>query len=68
MSEADKKFGEMLALVIGVLLFVGGVVNVLVGGAIVVTTILVLISAAAVSGWAKARHGRMKKGKSSDSN
>jgi high-affinity Fe2+/Pb2+ permease len=61
MSDADQKFGEMLALVIGVLLFLGGVVNVLAGGSIVVTTILVLISAGALSGWTKARQKRLKK-------
>jgi hypothetical protein len=60
-TEADKKFGEMLALVIGILLFIGGVINVLAGGAIVVTTILVLISAGALSGWVKARQKRLKK-------
>jgi high-affinity Fe2+/Pb2+ permease len=60
-AEADQKFGETLALVIGVLLFLGGLVNVLAGGAIVVTTILVLISAGALSGWAKARQKRLKK-------
>ena len=61
MAEADRKFGEMLALVVGVLLFLGGLINVLAGGAIVVTTILVLISAGALSGWAKARQKRQKK-------
>jgi high-affinity Fe2+/Pb2+ permease len=60
-AEADQKFGETLALVIGVLLFLGGLVNVLAGGAIVVTTILVLISAGALSGWTKARQKRLKK-------
>jgi high-affinity Fe2+/Pb2+ permease len=60
-AEADQKFGDTLALVIGVLLFLGGLVNVLAGGAIVVTTILVLISAGALSGWAKARQKRLKK-------
>jgi len=61
LAEADRKFGEMLALVVGVLLFLGGLINVLAGGAIVVTTILVLISAGALSGWAKARQKRQKK-------
>ncbi|MHC4092333.1 MAG: hypothetical protein ACYSVY_19020 [Planctomycetota bacterium] len=61
MAEADQKFGEMLALVIGILLVLGGVVNVLAGGAIVVTTILVLIGAGALSGWVKARQKRLKK-------
>jgi hypothetical protein len=60
-TEADQKFGETLALVIGVLLFIGGLVNVLAGGAVVVTTILVLISAGALSGWAKARQKRPKR-------
>ena len=60
-NEADQKFGEMLALVIGVLLVIGGVVNYLAGGAIVVTTILVLIGAGALSGWVKARQKRLKK-------
>lgn len=61
MAEADQKFGEMLALVIGIGLVLGGVVNVLAGGAIVVTTILVLISAGALSGWVKARQKRLKR-------
>lgn len=61
MAEVDQKFGEMLALVIGVLLVLGGVVNVLAGGEIVVTTILVLIGAGALSGWVKARQKRLKK-------
>jgi hypothetical protein len=60
-NESDSKFGEMLALVIGVLLVIGGVVNYLAGGAIVVTTILVLIGAGALSGWVKARQKRQKK-------
>lgn len=61
MADADQKFGEMLALVIGVLLVIGGVVNILAGGEIVVTTILVLIGAGALSGWMKARQKRLKK-------
>jgi len=60
-KEADQKFGEMMALVIGVLLFLGGVINILAGGAIVVTTILVLISAGALSGWVTARQKRLKR-------
>ena len=60
-NEADQKFGEILALVIGILLVIGGVVNYLAGGAIVVTTILVLIGAGALSGWVKARQKRLKK-------
>jgi hypothetical protein len=60
-NEADQKFGEMFALVVGILLVLGGVVNILAGGAIVVTTILVLIGAGALSGWVKARQKRLKK-------
>jgi hypothetical protein len=60
-KEADQKFGEMLALVVGILLFLGALINVLAGGSIVVTTILVLISAGALSGWAKARQKRPKR-------
>ena len=51
----DSKFGEILALVVGIGLVLGGVVNVLAGGAIVVTTILVLIGAGALRGYVKAR-------------
>jgi high-affinity Fe2+/Pb2+ permease len=58
-SPADKKFGEMLALVIGILLVLGGLVNVLAGGEIVVTTILVLIGAGALSGYVQARKKRL---------
>jgi hypothetical protein len=61
MAEADQKFGEMLALVIGILLVLGGVVNLLAGGQIVVTTILVLIGAGALGGWVKARQEKLKK-------
>ena len=57
----DGKFGEILALVVGIGLVLGGVINVLVGGEIVVTTILVLIGAGALSGWVKARQKRLKK-------
>jgi hypothetical protein len=50
----------MFALVVGVGLVLGGVVNALTGGANYLTTILVLIGGGALSGWARARHKRLK--------
>jgi hypothetical protein len=60
-GEPESRFGEVLALVVGIGFVLGGVVNVRAGGETVVTTILVLIGAGALSGYVKARQKRLKK-------
>jgi sugar phosphate permease len=60
-DQADSKFGELLALFMGIGLVASGVVNTLCGGGNVVTTILVLIGAGALSGFVKARQKRLGK-------